>query len=85
GCRQGARRSRCGVIVDDEQRRMQPQPPCARRVTGGVGPPAALLLLPDDTASQSSQRLAFDPTAPVTQLRGLLGRAPGGKVNLPAS
>ena len=28
------------------------------------------------TPSQSSQRLAVDPTAPVTQLHGYLGRAP---------
>ena len=29
---QGARRRRCGDIVDDEQRRDRPQPPCALRV-----------------------------------------------------
>ncbi len=56
--------------------RSGPATPIRPKGYGVVRPLAALLLLTDDTASQSSQRLAVDPTPPVTQLRGLLGRAP---------
>ena len=37
GRRQGARRKRCGDIVDDERRRMRPQDPCALRVAAAWG------------------------------------------------
>src|SRR6185503_14858741 len=58
--RRGARRKRCGGIVDDEQRSMGPQSPCAQGVRGGAGPSASLPLLRDD--SHRGRRGALRPT-----------------------
>ena len=72
----GARRRRCGYIVDDEQRRDRPQSPRARRVPGGAGASAALALLDDVTTSPASRRLASAPAAPGTRPLLILGQAP---------
>ena len=73
---QGARRSRCGYIVDDEQRRDRPQSPRALRVPGGAGASASLALLDDVTTSPASRRLASAPAAPGTRPLLILGQAP---------
>jgi hypothetical protein len=82
GRAQGARRRRCGAIVDNEQRRARPAPPCAQRVLADLGPrrgpaagaSAALELLDDVTASTASLRLASDPAALGTRRILILGQ-----------
>jgi hypothetical protein len=60
---QGARRRRCGDIIDNEQRRDCPQYLCAQRVPSAAGASAVLALLDDVPASPASRRLAAAPAA----------------------
>jgi hypothetical protein len=60
---QGARRRRCGDIVDDEQRRDCPQYLGRPKGSGAEGASAALALLDDIPVSPASRRLASAPPA----------------------
>ena len=75
---QGARRRRCGDIVDDEQRRYRLASPMRPLGFGQAGASAALALLEDDTASPASRRLASAPAWPETRCLLIPGQAPGG-------
>ncbi len=56
GRAQGARRRRCGGIVDDEQRSDRPAISMRPSGSGGAEASAALALLDDGTASPASRR-----------------------------
>jgi hypothetical protein len=73
---QGARRRRCGDIVDDEQRRDRPATPMRPKNSGGAWASAALELLDDVTASPASLRLASAHAALGTRHILILGQAP---------
>ena len=72
---QGARRRRCGDIVDDEQRRDRLATPMRPLGFGQAGASAALALLDDGTASPVSRRLASAPAWPETRHLLILGQA----------
>ena len=55
---QGARRRRCGDIVDDEQRRDRPATPMRPKGSGGAWASALLALLDNVPALPASRRLA---------------------------
>jgi hypothetical protein len=73
---QGARRRRCGDIVDDEQRRDRLATPMRPLGFGQAGASAALALLDDVTTSPASRRLAAAPAWPETRYLLILGHAP---------
>ena len=75
GRAQGARRRRCGDIVDDEQRRDRPATPMRPKGSGGAWASAALTLLDDVTASPALRRLASAHAALGTQPSVLSPRA----------
>ena len=80
----GARRRRCGDIVDDEQRSDRRATPMrlGRYATqiptgsGGAGASAALAFLDDVPASPASRRLASAHAKPGTRPLLILGQAP---------
>jgi hypothetical protein len=76
GRAQGARRRRCGAIVDNEQRRDRPATPMRPKGSGGAGASAVLELLDDVPASPASLRLASAPAALGTRRILILGQAP---------
>jgi hypothetical protein len=76
GRAQGARRRRCGDIVDDEQRRDRPATPMRPTGSGGAWASAALALLDDVPTSPASRRLASAPAALGTRHILILGQAP---------
>jgi hypothetical protein len=76
GRAQGARRRRCGDIVDDEQRRDRPATPMRPMGSGGAWASAALVLLDDVPTSPASRRLASAHAALETRHILILGQAP---------
>jgi hypothetical protein len=76
GQAQGARRRRCGDIVDDEQRRDCPATPMRPKGSGGAWASAALARLDDATASPASRCLASARAALGTRHILILGQAP---------
>ena len=73
---QGARRRRCGDIVDDEQRSDRRATPMRPSGSGVARASAALPLLDDVPASPASRRLASAHATPGTRPLLILGRAP---------
>ena len=73
---QGARRRRCGDIVDDEQYRDRPATPMRPSDSGGAWVPVALALLDDATPSPASRRPASAHAALGTRHILILGQAP---------
>jgi hypothetical protein len=73
---QGARRRRCGAIVDDEQRSDRRATPMRPLGSGFAQASAALPLLDDVTASPASRRLASARAKPGTRPLLILGQAP---------
>src|SRR5512136_841434 len=76
GRAQGARRRRCGDIVDDEQRRDRPATPMRPSGSGGAWASAVLALLDDVPALPASRRLASAHAALGTRHILILGQAP---------
>jgi hypothetical protein len=74
---QGARRRRCGVIVDDEQRSDRRVTPMRPSGSGIARASAALPFFDDVTASPASRRLASARAKPGTWPLLILGQAPG--------
>ena len=73
---QGARRRRCGDIVDDEQRSDRRATPLRPLRVSAWRASAALPLLDDGTASPASRRLASALASPGTRHLLILGQAP---------
>ena len=73
---QGARRRRCGDIVDDEQRSDRRAIPMRSSGSGLARASAALPLLDDVPASPASRRLASALATPGTRPLLILGQAP---------
>ena len=73
---QGARRRRCGDIVDDEQRSDRRANPMRPWGSGFAWASAALPLLDDVPASPASRRLASAHAKPGTRPLLILGQTP---------
>jgi hypothetical protein len=73
---QGARRRRCGDIVDDEQRRDRAATPMRPKGSGGAWASASLALLDNVPALPASRRLASAHAALGTRHILILGQAP---------
>jgi hypothetical protein len=73
---QGARRRRCGDIVDDEQRRDRLATPMRPKGCGGAWASASLVLLDNVTTLPASRRLASAQAALATRHILILGQAP---------
>ena len=73
---QGARRRRCGAIVDDEQRRDRLATPMRPKGCGGAWASASLALLDNVTTLPASRRLASAQAALATRHILILGQAP---------
>ncbi len=80
---QGARRRRCGDIVDDEQRSDRRATPMRPSGSGFARASAALPLLDDVTASPASRRLASARAKPGTRPFLILGQAPSQTRQIP--
>src|SRR5512137_989857 len=80
---QGARRRRCGDIVDDEQRGDRRAIPMRPLGSGFARASAALPLLDDVTASPASRRLASARAKPGTRPLLILGQAPSSRRKTP--
>jgi addiction module HigA family antidote len=78
GRAQGARKRRCGDIVDDEQRRDRPASPMRPKGSGGAWASASLVLLDNVPALPASHRLASAHAALGTRHILILGQAPRG-------
>ena len=76
GRAQGARRRRCGDIVDDEQRRDRPATPMRPKGSSGAWTSAALALLDNAITLPASRRLASAHAALGTRHILILGQAP---------
>jgi len=72
----GARRRRCGDIVDDEQQRNQPVIPFCPKGSGGAWTSAVLALLSNVAVLPASHRLASVHAALRTRHILILGQAP---------
>ncbi len=81
---QGARRRRCGDIVDDEQRSDPRATPMRPSGSGVAWASAALPLLDDGTASPASRRLASARATPGTRPLLILGHTPSSAFIAPA-
>jgi hypothetical protein len=81
GQAQGARRRRCGDIVDDEQRGDCPATPMRPKDCGGAWASASLALLDNDTTLPASRRLASARAALATRHILILGQAPDKRIH----
>jgi len=78
---QGARRRRCGDIVDDEQRRDRLATPMRPKGCSGAWASASLALLDNVTTLPASRRLASAQAALATRHILILGQAPSPAVS----